>query len=173
MISKCQLTSVSFDVTICTFILFQSKARKVEVLHYLNRIFLFPLIYQIIFGPSIWEKKVKRKINKYCTLIILSLCEWFQESCYCSSNEASPHYGQNTTNTTNLMSWPYRNCIVSVGVCISPYRVSHLVANLSWVELNLRSSLGRLGNTVGSYYPGKMVEHPKSMLTLTVNPAVE
>ena len=47
------------------------------------------------------------------------------------------------------------------------------MTNLGWVELNLRSSLGRLANTVGSYCPGKMVEHPKSMLTLTVNPAVE
>ena len=37
------------------------------------------------------------------------------------------------------------------------YRVSHLVANLGWVELNLGSSL------VGSYCPGRMVEHPKSM----------
>ena len=84
-------------------------------------------------------------------------------ACYCLSNEASPNYGQNTTNTSNLKSWPYRHYIVFVGVFISPCRVSHLVANLGWVELNLRSSLGRLVNTVGSYCPGKMVEHSKPM----------
>ena len=47
------------------------------------------------------------------------------------------------------------------------------MTNLGWVELNLRSSLGRLANTVGSYCQGKMVEHPKSMLTKPGSPPDE
>ena len=45
------------------------------------------------------------------------------------------------------------------------YRVSHLVADLGWVDLDLGSSPGRWAATVATYCPGRVVEHPKSKST--------
>ena len=42
------------------------------------------------------------------------------------------------------------------------YRVTHLLANQGWVDLDLGSSPGWWAATVATYFPGRMVEHPKS-----------
>ena len=47
----------------------------------------------------------------------------------------------------------------------SDYRVSHLVADLGWVDLDLGSSAGCWAAIVATYYPGRVVEHSKSKLT--------
>ena len=43
--------------------------------------------------------------------------------------------------------------------------VSHLVANLGWVDLDLGSSPGWWAATVATYCPGRVAEHPKSKST--------
>ena len=45
------------------------------------------------------------------------------------------------------------------------YRVTHLVANLGWVDLDLGSSPRLVAATVATYCPSRMVEHPKSKST--------
>ena len=48
---------------------------------------------------------------------------------------------------------------------IAQYWVSHLVADLGWVNLDLGSSPGWWAATVATYCPSRMVEHPKSKST--------
>ena len=45
------------------------------------------------------------------------------------------------------------------------YRVSHLLAELGWVDLNLGSSPGWWAAPVDTFCPSRMVEHPKSKST--------
>ena len=40
------------------------------------------------------------------------------------------------------------------------YRVTKVVADLGWVDLDLVSSPGRWAATVATYYPSQMVQHP-------------
>ena len=45
------------------------------------------------------------------------------------------------------------------------YRVTHLVVNLGWIDLDLGSSPGWWAATVATYCPSRVVEHPKSKST--------
>ena len=45
------------------------------------------------------------------------------------------------------------------------YRVSHLVADLGWFDLDLGSPPGWWAATVATYCPGRVAEHPKSKPT--------
>ena len=45
------------------------------------------------------------------------------------------------------------------------YRVSHLVADLGWIDLDLGSSLGWWAATAATYCPGRVVEHHKCKST--------
>ena len=45
------------------------------------------------------------------------------------------------------------------------YRVTKVVADLGWVDLDLVSSPGRWAATVATYCPSQMVQHPKSKST--------
>ena len=45
------------------------------------------------------------------------------------------------------------------------YRVSHVHLDLGWVDLDLGSSPGWCAPSVATYYPCRVVEHPKSKST--------
>ena len=45
------------------------------------------------------------------------------------------------------------------------YRVTKVVADLGWVDLDLISSPGMWAATVATYCPNQMVQHPKSKST--------
>ena len=45
------------------------------------------------------------------------------------------------------------------------YRVSHLVADLGFVDLDFGSSPGWWASTLATHCPGRVVEHPKSKST--------
>lgn len=45
--------------------------------------------------------------------------------------------------------------------CKAVYRVSHLLANMGWVDTDLRSSLGWWAANAANYCPSRMVGHLK------------
>ena len=48
---------------------------------------------------------------------------------------------------------------------VGSYRVGLVVWQLGWVDLDLGSSPGWWAATVATYFPSRMVEHPKSKST--------
>ena len=71
----------------------------------------------------------------------------------------------NPSLLTNL-DWFQMTIRQVIGVEIERYyRVSHLLADLGWVDLDLGSSPGWLAIAVAIFCPSRMVEHPKSKST--------
>ena len=57
MNGQCDLTCIGDDVTVGTFVLLQGEPRQVKPWNHLDRVLFFPLIDQIVFGPSVWKKE--------------------------------------------------------------------------------------------------------------------
>ena len=72
--------------------------------------------------------------------------------------------GSDNTTIISVMMLFAHECSIFIFEWVQ-YRVTHLLANLGWVDLDLGSFPGWWATTVATYCPSRMVEHPKSKST--------